>query len=57
MGNILVQSMATADIANVWELRQIVRDSVELHEYTPRDRDEWEEKYARFHELARVASR
>jgi rhamnulokinase len=51
MGNILVQAMATKDLSSVEELRSVVRASVELVEYQPSDRAEWDAKYAAYRDL------
>lgn len=51
MGNILIQAMGTGDVGSVAELRAIVRDSVDLLEYQPRERQAWADKVARYRGL------
>jgi rhamnulokinase len=45
IGNILVQCMALGDINSLHNLRQIVRNSFEIKEYSPVDCKEWSEAY------------
>lgn len=47
-GNILVQAMATGALRDLGELRDVVRRSVSPEEYTPRDRDRWDARYAEY---------
>ncbi len=56
MGNILIQAMGTGDVASVAELRRIVRDSVDLKEYRPRERQAWTDKYATYRRLRDAAN-
>lgn len=52
MGSALVQAYALGYLASLGEMRQIVRNSVELREYEPGgDRDRWEEAYGGFTEM------
>ena len=48
LGNVLVQAIARGYISSLEEGRNIVRNSFELKEYRPQERDRWEEFYARF---------
>lgn len=45
MGNLLTQAMALGDIANLAELRQVVRNSVAVETYEPRHTAQWEAAY------------
>lgn len=47
-GNVLVQAMATGDVASLQEARAIVRRSFDVKQYQPRDRDAWEAAYGRY---------
>jgi rhamnulokinase len=44
-GNIIMQAMATGQIKNLAEARQIIRNSFELKEYQPQDAALWKEQY------------
>jgi len=48
MGNLLLQLKALGDIANLSEMRQVVRQSSELITYMPQDPDAWNAAYRRF---------
>lgn len=45
MGSLLVQAMALGDIADIAQLREIVRASVEVETWEPRHTPEWEQAY------------
>ena len=45
MGSLLTQAMALGDLAGVDELREVVRNSVEVETYTPNRTPEWERAY------------
>lgn len=51
IGNILVQAIAIGAVANLDELRQIVRDSFEVKQYEPADAGKWDSAYVRYREL------
>ncbi len=51
VGNGLVQAMACGAIANLAELRQVVRDSFELETYHPHPSDAIEDNYERYCQL------
>ncbi|MFX1476517.1 MAG: rhamnulokinase family protein [Promethearchaeota archaeon] len=45
IGNILVQGMALGEINSIDNLRQVVRNSFQIKQYTPVDCKEWSEAY------------
>ena len=47
-GNILVQAMGAGELANLGEVRAVVRNSFELTTIEPRPSKEWERAYQRF---------
>ena len=47
IGNLLSQAMALGEIADLAELRQVVRNSEAVETYTPNHTDAWEEAYRR----------
>jgi rhamnulokinase len=51
IGNVLVQAMAEGAVASLPELRDIVRRSIEVQEYTPADTDAWAEAELAFERL------
>lgn len=50
-GNILVQAMGRNEIASLSDLRQVVRRSFDVEEYSPVDSDRWLEAYTRFDQV------
>lgn len=56
MGNLLVQMHATGALGGLAEMREVVRRSVVVERYEPRDRSAWEEAYGRFREIARAST-
>lgn len=51
IGNILVQALATGDIASIKEARELVKQSYGTVTYEPEETARWEEIYERFREL------
>ena len=47
MGNLLTQAMALGDIADLNQLRQVVRNSETVETWTPNHTQAWEEAYAK----------
>jgi sugar (pentulose or hexulose) kinase len=52
IGNILIQAYHTKEIQSIQQLRNIVRNSFQIQEYKPKDRDRWGEAYERFKKIA-----
>ena len=57
IGNIMLQAKASGDVSDVWAMRRIIADSVDMVAYHPTaDRSVWDkayEKYLRILETAR----
>lgn len=51
LGNAIVQLIALGELSSVDEARQVVRRSVEMRHYQPRQRAVWDEVYGRYHEI------
>ncbi|NLG12134.1 MAG: rhamnulokinase [Elusimicrobia bacterium] len=51
IGNILVQAIANKEIADIFQLREVVRKSFPLFVYQPKDIGLWEENYERYQRL------
>jgi rhamnulokinase len=47
-GNVLVQALAAGILESPQDIRDCVRRSLPLADYVPKDRDFWEDRYARF---------
>ncbi len=52
IGNLVMQAVGAGELASVAEGRQMVRRSVHLETYEPRQSDAWDEPFARHMELA-----
>ncbi len=53
LGNILVQAKGLGYLQDLCHLRKIVRQSFDLKEYMPENRDNWENAYGKFLEIAK----
>ena len=53
IGNILVQAMGAGELANLAELRAVVRKSFELVTVEPNPSEDWETAWARYRELTK----
>ena len=51
LGNIMMQAQACGQVDDIWEMRRIIADSLELVEYEPQDREEWDQAYSKFLEI------
>jgi len=48
IGNILLQAKASGVVADKSEMRQMVRNSVDLARFEPQETDLWKEKYSEY---------
>jgi len=48
MGNILIQAKAAGCVDSLTEMRRIIRDSIQLEEFLPENKNEWEMAYKKF---------
>ena len=44
-GNLMLQAMALGEVANLAEIRQVVKNSFPTEEYEPKEGDKWDEAY------------
>jgi len=51
LGNVLMQAVAKGEISSIAEGRSIVRASIELETFEPRDRQKWDDAFGRFSEI------
>ncbi|MCP4171657.1 MAG: rhamnulokinase [Fuerstiella sp.] len=54
LGNVLLQARAAGDISSLSEIRDVVRGSETIGEYTPRDSAAWEDAWGRFVQLCEI---
>ena len=51
IGNIMIQAKAAGCVDSLSEMRQIIRDSIQIEEFLPENRSEWEAAYLKFLEI------
>jgi rhamnulokinase len=51
IGNIMIQAKAAGCVGSLVEIRQIIRESVNLEEFMPENKSEWQEAYSKFKKL------
>jgi len=51
IGNIMIQAKAAGCVDSLTEMRQIIRDSIQIEEFLPENRSEWEKAYLKFLEI------
>jgi rhamnulokinase len=53
LGNVMVQAIGLGLLGSLADGREVVRRSVEVKTYEPRDAARWDEQYGRFVNLVR----
>ena len=48
IGNIMLQAKACGAVADIWEMRRIIADSVSMKRFVPEDTQQWTEAYLRY---------
>lgn len=48
LGNIMLQAKANGEVKDIWEIRQIIADSIALKRFEPADKEVWQKAYERF---------
>ena len=56
MGNLLVQLMALGEVADLAEIRQIVRQSCDVETFEPRQTADWQQAFAQFRQATGLLS-
>jgi rhamnulokinase len=51
IGNIMIQAKSAGCVNSLQEMRQIIRDSIQVDEFMPQDNEAWEAAYEKFKEL------
>ena len=55
IGNIMLQAKTAGEVKDIWEMRRIIADSIELKHFEPKDQSVWDEAYARYLEILKLA--
>ncbi|MDO4959967.1 MAG: rhamnulokinase [Prevotellaceae bacterium] len=48
LGNIMVQAKAAGEVKDLWDMRKVIADSLELKRFSPKDKELWDKAYERF---------
>jgi len=48
LGNIMLQAKSAGIVNDIWEMRKIIADSIELVKYEPHDRATWDMAFDRY---------
>lgn len=48
IGNVMLQAKAAGVVKDIWEMRQIIANSIELVKYEPTDKAEWDVAYEKY---------
>jgi rhamnulokinase len=51
IGNIMLQAKAAGLVKDIWEMRKIIADSLQLKRFEPADKAEWDAAYKKFQEI------
>ena len=53
LGNIVAQAIASGEIRDIWQGREIISNSFEMNSYEPKDIAAWDEAYERFKKITK----
>lgn len=53
IGNIMLQAKASGAVKDIWEMRQIIANSLELKRFDPQDKEAWDKAYEHFLEITK----
>ncbi|MBQ6203225.1 MAG: rhamnulokinase [Prevotella sp.] len=53
LGNIMVQAKAVGDVSDIWEMRRIIANSVELVRYEPQDQVAWDQAFDKYLQITK----
>ena len=48
IGNIMLQAQAAGQVKDIWEMRRIIANSLDLVTYEPTDKAAWDEAYEKY---------
>ncbi len=51
IGNIMLQAKASGDVKDIWDMRRIIANSIELKAFEPADKEVWDAAYEKFLEV------
>ena len=48
IGNIMLQAKAVGEVSDIWNMREIIANSIELKAFEPQDKEEWDKAYEKY---------
>ena len=48
IGNIMMQAKASGEVKDIWEMRQIIANSLDLKQFHPQDKELWDEGFQKY---------
>ena len=48
IGNIMLQAKAAGEVIDIWEMRDIIANSIEIRHFEPQDKEIWDEAYEKY---------
>lgn len=48
LGNIMLQAKAAGEVGDIWEMRHIIANSIELKTFEPKEKDAWDNAYEKY---------
>ena len=48
LGNIMLQAKASGQVKDIWDMRRIIANSLELKHFSPQDKEVWDAAYEKF---------
>lgn len=51
MGNIMLQAKADSAVGNIWQMRKIIANSIELRRFEPEGKEEWDKAYDNYRQI------
>ena len=51
LGNIMVQAKAAGEVKDLWDMRKVIANSLDLKKFCPTDKEQWDAAYEKFLEI------
>ena len=53
IGNIMLQAKASGHVKDIWDMRRIIANSLDLKKFEPQDKEAWDKAYEKFIEITK----
>ena len=53
LGNIMMQAQSAGLVNDIWQMRQIIANSIDLVRYEPKDKELWDKAYEKYLEITK----